>query len=116
MVWKDWFQNPAMWIPHEKRPSEESLEKLRGCGHGGEMNQSPGEAIFVTVVSIVVLGGLAFGLNLLKASFGLTIGLVGCAALIAVSLSLAFRLEAREKTRRASEDQRARLLSDLSQE
>lgn len=80
------------------------------------MSQSPGEAIFVTVASIVVLGGLAFGLNLLKASFGLGIGLVGCAALVIVSLSLAFRLEAQEKKRRASEDQISRLLADLSRE
>jgi preprotein translocase subunit SecY len=80
------------------------------------MNPSPGETIFVTVATAAVLGCLAFCLNLLKASFGLYVGLAGCALLIVVALSLAFRLEAREKTRRASEDQRARLLSDLSQE
>lgn len=80
------------------------------------MNPSPGETIFVTVVTTAVVGGLAFGLNLLKASFGLYVGLVGCALLIVAALSLAFRLEAREKMRRESEDQRARLLSDLSRE
>lgn len=58
-----------------------------------------GEQIFVTVVTIVVLSGLALGLNALKDAFGLAIGLAGCASVLAIAFAVAFALE-RSKGRR----------------
>ena len=59
--------------------------------------QTTGEAVFVTVVTVIVLSGLALGLKWVFKAAGIWVFGATCAAIIAICFAVAFWLQARTK-------------------